>query len=163
MHEAKLHRAKCLRLQGSENSCPTARSKPSSFFDAREAWKPAFLLIFRRPESSKASERAFSDILDVRRLRSTSGGFGASIFEHFRRLEASERPFSSIFDIWRLRSEDSRGFSRRAGCRLGGPSCQVPNPPGRTAIFLYRYQLFLLLRLDSESEVAGLGPWAHHV
>ena len=63
------------------------------------------------------------------RAFSTSGGFGASMFEHFstpggfgasnledfRRLEASERAFSSILDVWTLRSEDFRGFSRRAG------------------------------------------------
>ena len=139
MHEAKLHRAKCLRLQGSENSFPTARSTPPSFSDAREAWKRAFSMIFRRPESSK---RFFDDM-------STSGGFGASIFEHFRRqkasertfsnifrrLEGSERAFSNIFDVWRLRSEDFRGFSRRAG---PAPPPKSQRRQGVTSISLYR-------------------------
>ena len=78
---------------------------------------------FRRLE---ASERAFSSILDVWRLRSEdfrgfsrrAGGPRGEL--HLRRQEAPERPFSSIFDVWRLRSEDFRGFSRRAG----GPRAQ---------------------------------------
>ena len=47
----------------------------------------------------------FRAFFDVRRLRSehfrvfsTSGGFGASIFEHSRRLEASERAFSRFLE-----------------------------------------------------------------
>ena len=45
-----------------------------------------------------------------------SGGFGASIFEHFRRQVASERAFSSIFDVRWLRSE----HFRLAGAQMGG-------------------------------------------
>ena len=64
----------------------------------QEASERAFSSIFRRQE---ASERAFSRVFDVWRFRSehfhafsTSGEFGASIFEHFRRQEAPERGFS---------------------------------------------------------------------
>ena len=49
---------------------------------------------------------------------STSGGLGASIFEHFRRQEASKPAFSSIFDARRLRSEVFRGFSSPPAAKL---------------------------------------------
>ena len=53
--------------------------------------------------------RGFEIILRLLfRLPARRRGFGASIFEHFRRLEASERAFSMIFDVWGLRSEDFR-------------------------------------------------------
>ena len=130
MHEAKLHRAKYLRLQRSENSFPTARS--ASFFDAMEAWKRTFSMLLRRPESSK---RVFSMIF---RRQEASERACSSIF---RRQEASERSYSSIFDVWRLRSEHFRAFSTSGGSAARifesssynsrPQSSQVPNPLSR--------------------------------
>ena len=119
MHEAKLHRAKCLRVRGFENLFRLAARRrgilswqcgfgASMFehFRRQEASERAFSSISRRQE---ASERAFSSIFDVRRLRSehfrafsTSGGFGASIFEHFGRQEAPQRGFSRFLEASRL-------------------------------------------------------------
>ena len=98
-------------------SAPWASERAfSSIFRRQEASERAFSSISRRQE---ASERAFSSIFDVRRLRSehfrafsTSGGFGATIFVHFRRLEAPER-----------------GFSRFLEASSSGPACKVPTAP----------------------------------
>ena len=109
MHEAKRLRAKCLRVWGFEHLFRSLFRRParrrgfgasmfehfrflgasersfSSIFRLLGVSERSFSSIFRRQE---ASERAFSSIFDVWGLRSehfrgfsTSGGFGASIFE----------------------------------------------------------------------------------
>ena len=133
MPEAKRLRAKCLRVRGFEIilrllfRLPARRrgfgANISSTFRRQQASERSFSIIFRRLEASKrafsstfrreeASERAFS----------TSGGFGAIIFDDFRRLEAPQR-----------------GFSRP-------PACKVTTPPSLTAQFLYRCFSFLFDR-----------------
>ena len=78
---------------------------------------------FEHSQRQKASERAFSSIVDAKRLRSepfrafsAPGIFGAIISEHLRRQETSERAFSKIVDA---REASERAFSKIVDAREG--------------------------------------------
>ena len=113
MHEEKRLRAKCLRVRGFEivlrllfpttPSTPWLRSEPfRAIFDFSRLRSDHFRSFF---DVWRLRSEHFRALFDVRRHRSqhfrafsTSGSFGASIFDDFRRLEAPRRGFSRFLE-----------------------------------------------------------------